>query len=653
MAKNRLEFTIEFVLFLLIFIFSLRPVENYDFWFHILGGKLILETGKLPTIDTLSHSAYGTTAIPYEWLAQVTLFTFYNAFGARAIQLLTALLATTFIFIFRRILTDYFQLSFLPRLILSGSLYLLTFDFWVERPQSFAYVLFIATSYLIFRGISKNSKALWLTLPLTWIWTNLHASVVLELLLLGTLCGLFLLQYFRSKTRHGIDGEIVKRLGLFLCLNTIITILPPLGFGVYKLLWLFFEKRTFISRVIDEWLPLSIYPTRFFLYSALCALTLILVSLCIWQSKLRARLLLWLPFVPFVVLPFTGIRHIPFGAPSLLFFFAFVLASIDQVLQTKLSKLSAVLAVVVLIVFILLGWWNRQVVTGVIRDYPSQAAEFVRHNLKGNMFNEYSVGGYLLYQLYPTHKVFIDGRTDMYLPKVLPDYIGITDRKFVSDQAFIAYWDELVAHYQISYALLPTRAFNVWRRLGRQLATHENWKLVYWDDVSWIFVHLDEKNDNLVSKLAVTAATPYSKSLYQPGARAEAKMEYERMNQIVPSGVSTNALGYIFLEEGNLPEAKKMFEQAIKLNPEFASPYMNLGELAAHDKNFVQAIRLYKQAIEKEPDRGLAYLRLGQLIKDSGGSLNEATKYWRLGLERSSDEEIRKKLQEQLGKIEH
>ena len=44
-------------------------------------------------------------------------------------------------------------------------------------------------------------------------------------------------------------------------------------------------------------------------------------------------------------------------------------------------------------------------------EYPVDAAAFLKKNrISGNMFNPYAWGGYLIWALYPDHKVFIDGR---------------------------------------------------------------------------------------------------------------------------------------------------------------------------------------------------------------------------------------------------
>lgn len=47
--------------------------------------------------------------------------------------------------------------------------------------------------------------------------------------------------------------------------------------------------------------------------------------------------------------------------------------------------------------------------------YPVAAVEYLRaHPPAGNLFHSYVWGGYLIYQLYPQARVFIDGRADPY-----------------------------------------------------------------------------------------------------------------------------------------------------------------------------------------------------------------------------------------------
>src|SRR5262249_40339901 len=51
------------------------------------------------------------------------------------------------------------------------------------------------------------------------------------------------------------------------------------------------------------------------------------------------------------------------------------------------------------------------------QQYPSNALAFMKeHNLKGNIFNEWSWGDYIIWHLAPASKVFIDGRDDTVYP---------------------------------------------------------------------------------------------------------------------------------------------------------------------------------------------------------------------------------------------
>jgi hypothetical protein len=66
----------------------------------------------------------------------------------------------------------------------------------------------------------------------------------------------------------------------------------------------------------------------------------------------------------------------------------------------------------------------------------------------GNMFNEYALGGYLLYALTPPPKVFIDGRADMYGEQIMGDYFSI--------KSSCAKRQELLDQYAIDWVVFET-----------------------------------------------------------------------------------------------------------------------------------------------------------------------------------------------------
>ena len=82
------------------------------------------------------------------------------------------------------------------------------------------------------------------------------------------------------------------------------------------------------------------------------------------------------------------------------------------------------------------------------------------------------------------------------------------------------------------------------------------------------------------------------------------------------------------LEQGCHEEVITQFDQAIRLDPQHATAYLNRG-VAYYDfgqpkraiEDFDKAIRLDPQAADAYNDRGNAYLDLGQSERPIGGSV--------------------------------
>jgi hypothetical protein len=100
--------------------------------------------------------------------------------------------------------------------------------------------------------------------------------------------------------------------------------------------------------------------------------------------------------------------------------------------QIQLSSKSGPLAAAdVMLVLLLAGSINHRALmfltpeklVEVETGQLNQLVGYLEDNLPdGNMFNEYALGGYLLYALTPPPKVFIDGRADMYGEQIMSDY---------------------------------------------------------------------------------------------------------------------------------------------------------------------------------------------------------------------------------------
>ncbi len=629
------SFISELVLFGIIILFSIKPVENYDVWFHLKYGEYITATKNLPFTDIFSHTAYGLPAVPYEWLSQTILYLAHHALGAIGIQSLVVLLVLLYFFLFRQILVEIFHVSPLARLALLSSSFLVSFDFWVERPQLFGYVFFMAVLYLGLKRAFLGKNWLWLTPFIMFLWTNTHASMVLGLYILFALMAI----------SYRLDKRAGKDFFLWGLLSTAVTLLPPLGTKVYELLWLFFKKREFIVQVIDEWVLLTNVPARLWVYAPilLAAAWLTIVNVHARRTSGRQHMLL-LPLLPLSLFAFTGVRQTPFAAPAtLLLFVPFLHGRATGRLATIAG------ATVVLSVTTALGLSYRIQSRPI---YPSnESIAFVRSHIQGNMFNEYQIGGYLMYHLGPDKKTFIDGRTDMFLSKVLPEYVGLIRLLDDEDNIFLAYFNTLARKYDISWAFLTTESYTLSWKLGRLLRYDPAWQLVYFDDSAVIYVRTDGINAEAVSLYGLPAAAPLRRTIYKEGHRDRAKQDYEAMYRRKPSAIAANALGYFALEDEQFDAATEWFHKALAINPEAAAPKMNLAELARYQGNIQEAIALYRQAIKDDPGRGLGYLRLGQLIVESGGTREEAEKIWKEGLVKAEGSERAQELKNELNRL--
>lgn len=646
--EDKVLLAFELVLFFLIAVFTIQPVANYDFWFHAKYGEYIFQNHNLPFKDVFSHTAYGQEAVPYEWLFQLFIYLVYRFFGTIGVQATVVFFTVSYLYVFRRMLRDIFAVPVLPRLALSVVLYLLGFIYWVERPQIAAYLLFMLTLYLILKKVFLGKSRLWATPIIFFIWTNLHASMILGLYLFFTFALVFFIRFLARK--ENTDLAKFKELLIFGLINSVVTVLPPLGVKVYKLLILFWSNRDFISQAIDEWLPLTQLSTEYHIYLAIFTLMILALIFGFLKNKQERVLIFFLsPFIPLSFSVFTSARQAPFTLPAALLLFL-------PAIRSDIFKTSKGARYVIATAIIILGLWGmfsyRSLASTSFNDYPSLASiSFVKNNLKGKMFNEYHIGGYLLYSLGPDIKTFIDGRTDMFVPEVFPDYMSFSYLSYTDDEYYLGKFEDLSKKYGISWVILTTNRYTLSGRLARILENADGWRLVFFDDTARIYVKEDGLNEAVLKKFGVGAVTPFGKSIYRKEMRDQARKEYGKMNEISKSAVTFNALGYMFLEDEKYDEAKEYFLSALKIKPTAAAPKMNLAELAAKDGDYSGAIALYRQAIRDDPERGLAYLRLGQLIIDSDGSVNEAKDILRRGLKATPDEEIKGKIRQTLEEL--
>jgi hypothetical protein len=106
--------------------------------------------------------------------------------------------------------------------------------------------------------------------------------------------------------------------------------------------------------------------------------------------------------------------------------------------------------------------------------FPVEAVDWLEENpQKGNMFNEFIWGGYLLYRLWPDQTIYMDGTTDFYGEAFTREYARVVS---LQDG-----WQDILVKYNVSWAILPSD-----RPLIAELKDVLGWQIIYTDSTATI-----------------------------------------------------------------------------------------------------------------------------------------------------------------------
>ena len=247
------------------------------------------------------------------------------------------------------------------------------------------------------------------------LWVNLHAGFALGLALIG----LYIV-------RAVLDGEWnhVRPLLIVLVVCTAVVPLNPNGFRMFSYPYETLTSES-MAAFIQEWASPDFHKVTYLPLAILLLSTFAAMAL----SPTRARLGEIFLVLVTALGALRSVRHIPifslFAAPVL----AKHLWAIakergwDKSLTGAEARPTGI-KLLINIVLLLAPLAPRRVARLALRDAPAKlhtlrnpvaAVEFLKsQRLPGPIYNRYGWGGYLIYQLYPEYRVYIDGRADVY-----------------------------------------------------------------------------------------------------------------------------------------------------------------------------------------------------------------------------------------------
>ncbi len=533
MSKSRFARFATVLFLVAIFLLTINTIADFDAGYHLKTGEYILQTKTIPLYDIFSYTAFAARWIAHYWLADVLFYLTYKFTGFLGLMIGVAIVAALTYLIVLRTAAQKSRSVFLPLLLIIPYSWL-TFELWVVRPQIFTYFFTALLIFLLERWRAGNGAKNLYLIPLVFLaWANAHAGVVMGLFVIYLYAGaVFIRDKFKfAKAKIIFAIVFISTAAVFVNPNTyrVLTyseIIAPTVRALNTLEW---------RSLVDF---LGTWQSWVFLVLMITAATFVLVRLLkrcknFWEFEWTEAGLVAAAFV----LPLISIRHVGFFP---IFTFPIVVRELDELMRTKnfnfdgirgMSALAVIFAAA-LIVSPAMGLAGKPLVNRQL--LPVGAADFIKsQNISGPMFNDPSAGGYLIWRLWPEEKVFIDGRSEVYLGEPAADYLAIMRTS--------SGWEKLVNDkYKINYFLLWYREplSDIVRNLFAKLVTKMNFKLVYWDDAAIILLRDTPENHPLIEQYGYTIINPFLNTPAVPGnLRPVVVGELERALKISPDSV--------------------------------------------------------------------------------------------------------------------
>lgn len=444
-----------------------------DLWWHIKYGQSILSTHHWPTIEQYSFTAGGQHWLAYEWLGDVLLAATYQAGGLRALGALLIILGSLFglaLYYYTTIRCGNPKAAFLATALLINLV-----NGFNLRPQMIGYLCVILTLIVLEQFRQGQRGVVWLLPLLMLVWVNTHGSWIIGLGTIGVYLasGLMTIHLGSLETKSWSVAER-RHLTLAFLLSAIATLITPYGAGLAKFPFIVSSSPLGVANV-QEWQSMAFNLPGDKLFLAL------LMGFLLVQALLRPK---WrLPeLCLFLFGTVMACMHVRFLSLFVAFFsplFAVILATwVPKYDRAK--ELYALNAAIILGLAGAMAWYfpTRSDYSRIVeQNFPVAAVQYLNaHSVPGPMYNSYEFGGYLLWARGPEHKVFIDGRTEVYERMgVFQDQIALVNLKPGS----LA----ILQKYNIQSCLLtPGEA------LSTVLAVLPEWHKLYEDGRTVLFV---------------------------------------------------------------------------------------------------------------------------------------------------------------------
>jgi len=477
-----------FFFMIAIFAAAARPITDPDFWWHLKTGELLVQIKAIPTTDMFSTLRFGHEWVTHEWLSELFMYSVFRVAGFGGLIISFALIITiAFWTMYRRCLerTGQPYIAGLVMILCAAA----TVPVWGVRPQMFSILLAAVYLVILDRYCSKQkTRQVWWLIPLMILWVNMHAGFAVGIALIAiTIVGLAIDARLVHKASLNSIWERIRKLCLVGLQTCVAVLINPNGWRIY---WYPFETLRSKAQMqyIQEWKAPN-FQDPMFLALLLLILAIIYVLALSSRRPRPSEILILLGTLAATLrsarnVPFFALVAAPPLARSLWVWYSDYRKSKSESsppVSQKTVPLEPLLNIAIFVVLPALAALIsvQQTIGRQLRvegeNFPIAAVQFMKsQNLPQPIYNEYHWGGYLIWNLYPQYRVYIDGRADVYGDAFIEHYFVIHDGE--------PNWRMILDYHQIGTVIVePNTA------IASLLREDSSWKNVFEDKRAVVF----------------------------------------------------------------------------------------------------------------------------------------------------------------------
>lgn len=477
-------------------VWSLEPIWDADFWWHLAGGRWMWEHREVLRADPFTSTVSGRAWLDHEWLFQLLLYASHRLADIRGVLLFKAALLAAAAFGFSKSLGRGVP-AWLNAAIVLALGWCLGFRN-MARAELISLCLFPFFVWGLFEFKGRRPWV-WLLPVLTALWANAHPGFChgLALIFIGALA---------SVLRREGRGEVSAWLALGASCG-LAALLNPYGLGLYATIFEWTGRLLEgAGSVLTELAPVPLDRYPFFWIGL--ALAWGACGLKSWKSR-AIDYWSWglLAYATWMGPRF--VRNIPF---ALMIAAPVAVRCFD--LQAPLKRAGRFLnPAAALLCAVLLAAGCRRARWGVdAAKFPAAAADFLLSaRPEGRGYNDYNLGNYLTWAFYGSGlKVFLDGRLSVEgYYEVWREMIAARTPSPESLEA----WKALVERWDVQWCLMEIPSYRIFYE-GRPVSIFAyyfpsaRWALVYRDAKTALYVRRGGGNEKLIARAELARVYP-------------------------------------------------------------------------------------------------------------------------------------------------